>query len=143
MQCLWFCSMCPKNFSGLNYGVQVLGRLAGAEAPKSQLATIFLRRVKSQGDSAERTRFLRVRERSGLCRGPFRDCSLLVLFIGRERGEGQIRNIPGESETNRQNSGRIGKVPRSTKKTKKGQQKKTRKEGQVQIGKPPVETPPV
>ena len=34
------------------------------------------------------------RERFELCRGPFRDCSSLVLFIGRERGKRQIRKIP-------------------------------------------------
>ena len=50
-----------------------------------------------------------------------------MLIIGRERGKGPIGKIPGES---RNKSGKIpGKVPKG--------QKRTKKEGQVQIGKPP------
>ena len=37
------------------------------------------------------------RERSGLRRRPFRDCSSSVLLIGQERAEGQIGKIPGQS----------------------------------------------
>ena len=33
----------------------------------------------------------------GLCRGPFWDCSSQVLLKGRERGTGQIGNIPPKS----------------------------------------------
>ena len=66
------------------------------------------------------------RERSRLCRGPFRDCSSLVLLIGRERGKGQIGKIPGPSPS------KSGK----SQKNREGP-KRTKKEGQVQIGKHP------
>ena len=68
------------------------------------------------------------RERSRLCRGPFRDCSSLVLLIGREREKGRIGKIPAES-------------PDKSGKSRK-EQKRTKKEGQVQIGKPPCLKPP-
>ena len=63
------------------------------------------------------------RERFRLCRGPFRD------LMGRERGKGQIGKIPGPS-------------PSKSGKSQKNQ-KRAKKEGQVQIGEPPpFETPP-
>ena len=55
---------------------------------------------------------------------PFRDCSSWVLLIGRERGKGPI-----------------GKIPKKSGKSQKGQ-KRTKKEGQVQIGKPSRLNPP-
>ena len=56
-----------------------------------------------------------------------------MLLIGRERGKGQIGKIPGPSPSK---SGKSQKNRESPKKDKKGQ-KGTKKEGQVQIGKPP------
>ena len=55
---------------------------------------------------------------------------LEVLLIGRERGKGPIGKIPGESPD------KSGKCPGKSQNDKKGQ-KRTKKEGQVQIGKPP------
>ena len=63
------------------------------------------------------------RERSRLCRGPFRDCSSWVLSIGRESGKGQIRKIPGQSPDKSEK--KIRKVPkRTSEKSQKGQKKK-------------------
>ena len=62
-----------------------------------------------------------LRERSGLCRGPFRDCSSWALLIGRERGKG----------------GQIGKIPKnreSPKKDRKGQKRKDKSRS----GNPPI-----
>ena len=52
------------------------------------------------------------RERSRLCRGPFRDCSSQVLLIGRERGKGQIGKIPGPSPSKSGKSRKNRKVPK-------------------------------
>ena len=78
-----------------------------------------------QGDVSQPNRGVShfFRERSRLCRGPFRDCSSLVLFIGREREKGRIGKIPGPSPSK---SGKSQKNRESPKKDKK-----------VQIGKPP------
>ena len=74
------------------------------------------------------------RERSRLCRRPFRDCSSWARLIGRERGKGQIGKIPGQSPDK---SGKSRKNRESPKK------KRTKKEGQVQIeNPPPLKTPP-
>ena len=48
-------------------------------------------------------------------RGPFRDCSSLVVLNGREIGKGQIGKIPGESPSKSGKSQKIGKVPKWTK----------------------------
>ena len=45
------------------------------------------------------------RERSRLCRGPFRDCSSWLLLIGREKGKGEI--------------GKVGKAPKGPKRKDK------------------------
>ena len=60
-----------------------------------------------------------LRERSGLCRGPFRDCSSQVLLIGRERGS-----------TNRENPEKIGKVPKKSEKSRKNRRTKNDKKDQ-------------
>ena len=58
-----------------------------------------------------------------------------MLLIGRERGKGTNRENP------RTIPEQIGKIPEKSGKSQKGQ-KRTKKEGQVQIGKtPPFETP--
>ena len=74
------------------------------------------------------------RERSRLCRGPFRDCSSYVLLIGRESGKGEIGKIPGPSPSK---SGKSRKNRESPKKDKKGQKKEKSRSGN-----PPFETPP-
>ena len=43
-----------------------------------------------------------------------------MLLIGRERGKGQIGKIPGPSPSKSGKSQKIGKVPKRTKKDKKG-----------------------
>ena len=53
-----------------------------------------------------------------------------MLLIGRERGKGQIGKIPRPSPS------KSGKSQKNRESPKKGQ-KRTKKEGQVQIGKPP------
>ena len=63
-----------------------------------------------------------------LCRGP-------LLLIGREREKGT------NQENHRTIPEQIGKIPEKSGKSQKGQ-KRTKKEGQVQIGKPPRLKPP-
>ena len=76
------------------------------------------------------------RERSRLCRGPFRDCSSYVLLVGRKRDKGRIRKMPGPSPSK---SGKSRKNRESPKKNEKGQkgQKKSRSGNP-----PPFETTP-
>ena len=57
-----------------------------------------------------------------------------MLLIGLEREKGRIGKIPGVPE-------QIRKIPERSGKSQKGQ-KRTKKEGQVQIGKPPRLKPP-
>ena len=64
---------------------------------------------------------LTFRERSRLCRGPFRDCSSQVLVIGWERGRGGIGKIPGPSPSKSRKS---WKNQESPKKDEKGQKRK-------------------
>ena len=86
---------------------------------KSQKIFLILREAKPGGfQTAGFPTFFR--ERSGLCRGPFRDCSSLVLLIGRERGKGQIGKIPGESPD------KTGKSRKKSGKSKKGKDRKGR-----------------
>ena len=76
------------------------------------------------------------RERSGLCRGPFRGLFLL----------GAVNRLRKRKRTNRENPrtipGQIGKIPEKSGKSPKGKKNRTKKEGQVQIGKPPHLNPP-
>ena len=60
---------------------------------------------------------------------PRRCCFSYLLLTGRERGKGQIGKTPDNAHTNRENRGQ--KVPKGTKNAQT-------KEGQVQIGKPPL-----
>ena len=65
-----------------------------------------------------------------------RDCSSLVLLIGRERGKEQIGKIPGESpDKSGENPGKIGKVQKG----QKGQKGRTSPDHEA----PPFETPPL
>ena len=70
-----------------------------------------------------------------MCRGPFRDCFLV----------GALNRPRKRKRTNRENPRSIpeqmGKIPEKSGKSQKGQ-KRTKKEGQVQIGKPPRLKPP-
>ena len=71
------------------------------------------------------------RERSRLCRGPFRDSSSWALLIGGERGKdksGNPRKVPGQ----------IGKIPEKSGKSQKGQKRKDKSRS----GTPPRLEPP-